>query len=111
VEQPSVPARAPQETTEEYFRRIILDMRGGVPLSPDEPFVDGMTLGQYFALSDEERDALWDKWENEEWEKIEKQYARGIDVRLETYPPRQKRSTQNARRVGERRARYRTRRK
>jgi hypothetical protein len=50
VSQPSVPARAPKETTEEYFRRIILEMRGGVPPSPDEPFVDGMTQGQYLAL-------------------------------------------------------------
>ncbi len=31
-------------------------------LSPDEPFMGGLTLGQYQALPDEERGKLWDEW-------------------------------------------------
>jgi hypothetical protein len=32
------------------------------PLSPDEPFLGNLTLGQYHALPDEEKAHLWDGW-------------------------------------------------
>ena len=111
VQKPAIEPRLPGETTEEYWRRIILDMRGGLPPSLDEPFFEDMTLGQYLALSDEQQQALWDKVENEEWEKIEKQYPRGADVKLNAHSPRQKRSTKTAQRTRESRTKYRARRR
>jgi hypothetical protein len=32
------------------------------PLSPDEPFLGDLTLGQYYALPDEDKVRLWDEW-------------------------------------------------
>ena len=32
------------------------------PLSPDEPFLGNLTLGQYQSLPDEEKAHLWDEW-------------------------------------------------
>ncbi len=111
LEQPSIPPRKPNETTNEYLRRIILEMRGGVPLSLDDPFVEGMTLGQYLALSEEEEKALWDKWEAEEWDKIEKQLPRGAEVKPTTYSVGQKRGAKVAQGARETRARYQNRRR
>ena len=54
---------------------------GGTAHHLDEPFVDGMTLGEYLALSDEAQQKLWDKWHAEAWEQVEKQYPRGVDVK------------------------------
>ena len=95
----------------EEFRQIVLDLRGGAPPSLDEPFADGLTLGQWLALSDEEQDALWEKWEEKEWKKLEKKYGEGVDVKLEPRAPRQERGAQVSRRARETRARYATPRK
>lgn len=35
---------------------------GGEPLSSDEPFLNGLTLGQYFEFPEVERAKLWDEW-------------------------------------------------
>jgi hypothetical protein len=72
AERPPRRAPKPGETANEYFRRIILDRRGGVLPSPDEPFAKGMTRAEYLALSDEEEKALWDQWERAEWDKIDR---------------------------------------
>jgi len=54
----------------EYFRRILIKMHGGVSPSDDELFVEGLTRGEYLALSEEEEKALWDKWFAEELDKV-----------------------------------------
>ena len=41
------------------------------PLSADEPFLDGFTLGQYLELSEAEREKLWDEWSEDALEDIE----------------------------------------
>jgi len=43
------------------FRGKVLATLGGQWLSPDEPLVAGLTLGQYNALSDDEKANLWDR--------------------------------------------------
>lgn len=93
-------ARKPRagETTNEYFRRIILERRGGVLPSPDEPFLKGMTRAQYFALSDSERDALWKKWDREAWDEIDREERKRTNGKADKNPSRQKRSAPNARR-------------
>jgi hypothetical protein len=44
----------------------LLDRRGGKPPAPDEPFIGGLTYGEYLALSEEEEAAFWDKLFQEE---------------------------------------------
>lgn len=103
------PARKPKsgETANEYFRRVMLEQTGGKPPPLDEPFLkNGMTRGEYLAMSEEQEKALWDKWHEAEWKKIEKEYGEGIDVRIEG-SPRQKRSAKDVKSAREKRAKYR----
>lgn len=60
------PTRAETQTAVERIRTDLLEVLGGKPLSPDEPFMGNLTLGQYFDLPDEERQALWDEWAGEQ---------------------------------------------
>ncbi len=46
----------------ERVQAEVLQALGGQPLSPDEPFLGDLTLGQYFDLPDEERARLWNTW-------------------------------------------------
>ena len=48
--------------TVEQLRQELLAALGGQPLSPDEPFLAGLTLGQYLNLPEAERAKLWDEW-------------------------------------------------
>lgn len=48
----------------EELRQELLEELGGQPLSPNEPFLYGLTLGQYLELPEEERAKLWDQWGN-----------------------------------------------
>jgi hypothetical protein len=43
------------------FRAEALTALGDQQLSPEEPFLDGLTLGQYDALPDNEKANLWDR--------------------------------------------------
>ena len=43
------------------IRRRSLAELGGEPLSSDEPFLDGLTLGHYLGLPEAERAKLWDE--------------------------------------------------
>ncbi len=58
------PARTIEQTQEniEQLRVQVLAALGNQPLSPDEPFFGGLTVGQYLSLSDQEQAALWDEW-------------------------------------------------
>ena len=39
----------------------MLEARGAVPPSDEDPFIGGLTVGEYLALSDEEQEKLWDE--------------------------------------------------
>ena len=60
----------------EQLKEDLLTELGGEPLSSDEPFLDGFTLGQYLELSEAERAKLWDKWSEVALEDIEEVEAR-----------------------------------
>ncbi len=56
------------------MRQELLAGLEGQPLSPDEPFLGELSLGEYLALPDEERDRLWDEWAEEDaitWKEID----------------------------------------
>jgi hypothetical protein len=45
-----------------HLRAEVLAALNHQLLSPDEPFLGDLTLGQYLALPDEEKTKLWDEW-------------------------------------------------
>ena len=48
--------------TVKQLQQEVLQMQGGQLLSPDEPFLEGLTLGEYLELPEAEQSKLWDKW-------------------------------------------------
>ncbi len=57
--------------TESQAREAVLRLQqeiqaelGGELLSPEEPFLGNMTLGEYLALPEEEKHILWESWED-----------------------------------------------
>ena len=69
-------------TVAELKQKLLVEL-GGEPLSSDEPFLDGLTLGQYLELSETERAKLWDKWSEVALEDIEE-----VEVRPNALPAR-----------------------
>ena len=59
------------EAVVESLKQGLLAKLDAQPLSLDEPFLDGFTLGQYLELSEAEREKLWDEWRDIELEDIE----------------------------------------
>ncbi|MEM7536305.1 MAG: hypothetical protein AAF639_29240 [Chloroflexota bacterium] len=43
------------------LRRELIEEYGDGPVPSDTPFIGGITLGEYYALSDEEQGRLWDE--------------------------------------------------
>lgn len=98
-------------THREHVRQVILEMRNGVPPALGEPFMGGLTLGQWLALSDSEQEKMWEKWEEKDWKKLERKNDEGVDVKLQPRPTGQERGTKLSLRARESRAPYTTRRK
>ena len=75
----SDPARAAVER----LRAEVLQAIQGQRLSPDEPFLEGLTLDAYLALPDTERARLWTAWTEVDLDHIEEK-----DVRPDAAPAR-----------------------
>ena len=69
--------------TVEQLRQELLEEFGGQPLSPDEPFLGELTLGQYLDLPEAERAKLWDEWGAIDLEELEE-----LEVRLDAVSAR-----------------------
>jgi len=48
--------------TVKQLQQEVLQTLSGQFLSPDEPFLEGLTLGEYLELPEAEQAKLWDKW-------------------------------------------------
>ena len=59
------------EQTVEQLKQELLSELDKQPLSLDEPFLDGFTVGQYLELSEAEREKLWDEWSEVALEDLE----------------------------------------
>jgi hypothetical protein len=72
------PSRMPGEihAAVERVRAEVMQVLSGQLLSPTEPFLGDLTLGQYMELSDEDRARLWDEWAEIDLEELEE-----LDVR------------------------------
>jgi len=55
------------------LQRKVQDTLKKQPLSPDEPFVGELTIGKYHALSEEEKNKLWDEWADIDLMQLEEQ--------------------------------------
>jgi hypothetical protein len=64
------------QATVEYTQAAVQTMLGGERLSPDTPFFDNLTLGQYLDLADDDRTRLWDKWAPDNLSELEEQDVR-----------------------------------
>lgn len=65
-------ARASVERVQTEVAQVL----AGQCLSPDEPFVDGLSLGQYLDLPEEERACLWNVWANVALDEVEERDVR-----------------------------------
>lgn len=90
-------------------RGIVVELKGAPSPSLNEPFIGGFTVGEWLAMSDAEQEQVWTKLEEKEWKKLEKEYGDGVDVKLQSRSPRQKRGAQLSLGARETRARYTTR--
>jgi len=72
------PSRTPGEihAAVERVRAEVMQALSGQLLSPAEPFLGDLTLGQYMDLPDEDRARLWDEWAEIDLEELEE-----LDVR------------------------------
>lgn len=75
---PTSPIEAPPTCTLEQAQASLIRIqnelrarRTGPPLSADDPFLDGLTLGEYHALPEAEKARLWDKWGEIDWDALE----------------------------------------
>ena len=65
----------------EQVRTEVLQALGDKPLSPEEPFLDDLTLGAYLELSDDDRARRWEEWAEVDLEELEE-----LDVRADAVP-------------------------
>jgi len=69
--------------TVKQLQQEVLQTLGEQLLSPDEPFLEGLTLGEYLELPQAEQSKLWDKWGEISLEDIEE-----VEVRPDAVPAR-----------------------
>jgi hypothetical protein len=78
---PEQPLR-PSEEFLEQLRQEILRARGGVPPSDDEPFIGGLTRGEFYHLPEEEQEAIWD----EVWAQAEAEAEKSTEADYREHP-------------------------
>ncbi|MYC76112.1 hypothetical protein F4X10_10165 [Candidatus Poribacteria bacterium] len=71
------------DQTVEQLKQDLLAELSEQPLSSNEPFLGGLTLGQYLELPEMERAKLWDEWSEVALEDIEE-----VEVRPDALPAR-----------------------
>jgi hypothetical protein len=82
---PLKPPEQPLRPSEEFLaqlRQEILEARGGVPPSDDEPFIGGLTRGEFYRLPEEEQEAIWD----EVWAQAEAEVEKSIEADYREHP-------------------------
>jgi hypothetical protein len=65
----------------EMLKQELVESLKGEALSPDEPFLEGVTLEEYLSLPDAERASLWESWAEEDIDAIEE-----VDVSADVLP-------------------------
>jgi hypothetical protein len=78
---PEQPLRPSKEFLEQ-LRQEMLEARGGIPPSDDEPFIGGLTRGEFYRLPEEEQEAIWDKV----WAQAEAEVEKSIEADYREHP-------------------------
>jgi hypothetical protein len=78
---PEQPLRPSKEFLEQ-LRQEMLEARGGIPPSDDEPFIGGLTRGEFYRLPEEEQEAIWD----EVWAQAEAEVEKSIEADYREHP-------------------------
>ena len=71
-----------RETVKQLQQEVVQTLSGQL-LSPDEPFLEGLTLGEYLDLPEAEQSKLWDKWGEISLEELEE-----VEVQPDAVPAR-----------------------
>jgi hypothetical protein len=83
--EPLKPPEQPLRPSKEFLaqlRQEMLEARGGVPPSDDEPFIGGLTRGEFYRLPEEEQEAIWD----EVWAQAEAEVEKSIEADYREHP-------------------------
>lgn len=77
--------RSLKVNADEVITKLIEQFIEGQSVLEGQEFADGLTVGEYLDLSEEEKDALWSKWE-----KVAEQQVGYIvkDAKPDALPPR-----------------------
>ena len=86
VEEVAPSQRDPGELRTWYTAKVKEVGPGYRTMQDNDPFLDGLTVGEYFALTDEEQKALWDRLYTEELDRFEDMEE--LDVPPEAVPAR-----------------------
>ena len=98
------------EVTKDYWRRVLREERGGYQPTLDDEFLEGLTYRDYFAMSEAEQNAFWNRMFAEETRKDKE--PEEIDVRPDiAVAVGQKRRSSRAQRTGKARTRTTSRRR
>ncbi len=73
-------SQPPEQSIEAWMQNLLGDIR----LSGDDEFVEGLTVDEYFSLTEEQREALWGKWEAETDKAVGQMTARKVVVDANT---------------------------
>ncbi len=73
-------SQPPEQSIDAWVQNLLGDIR----LSGDDEFVDGLTVDEYFSLTEEQRDALWEKWAQETDNAVGRMTARKVVVDANT---------------------------
>jgi hypothetical protein len=67
-------SQPPKQSIDEWVQNIL----GNLRLSGNDEFVEDLTVDEYFSMSEEQRDALWEKWEQETDNAVGRMTARKV---------------------------------
>jgi hypothetical protein len=69
-------SQPPKQSIEAWVQNILGDLR----LSGNDEFVEELTVDEYFSMTEKQRDALWEKWEQEADHAVGRMTARKVVV-------------------------------
>lgn len=72
--------RSLKVSADEVILKLIEQFIKGQSVLEFQEFADGLTVGEYLDLSEEEKDALWSKWEKVAEQQVGYIFANSVDA-------------------------------
>jgi len=70
-----------EESTKEWAEKIMTFVSKGKEVTLDSQFAEGLSVRQYFTLTEEQREKLWQRWHAESEKEVEA--IQGRELRIE----------------------------